>query len=279
MNKKFQLIDVFGGEDFKGNPVAVISGADALSTEKMQDITRWMNLSETTFLLPPTNPDADYRTRIFTLDRELPFAGHPTLGTCHAWLTAGGKPKGTTIIQQCGAGLIPVRKVEEGLAFAAPPLIRSGPVDEHDLAKALDVLRIDRSAVIDAQWVDNGPGWLGILLGSAEAVLALRPLASYPQRIDIGVIGPHPVGSPINWELRAIFSNQNGGLVEDPITGSLNASVAQWLIGSGRAQRRYTAAQGTAIGRIGRISIEQDQTETIWVGGNTTTLFSGSFHF
>lgn len=279
MTKTFHLIDVFGGEKFKGNPVAVVSGAETLSTEEMQDITRWMNLSETTFLLPPTHPRADYRVRIFTLERELPFAGHPTLGTCHAWLTSGGKPKGQTIVQQCGAGLVSVREGEKGLAFAAPPLIRSGPVDEQDLAKALDVLRIGRGAVIDAQWVDNGPGWLSVLLESAEAVLAVRPLAAYPQRMDIGVVGPHPAGSPVDWELRAIFSNQNGALIEDPITGSLNASVAQWLISSGRARRQYLAAQGTAIGRIGRIYIEQDQTETIWVAGNTHTLFSGNAHF
>lgn len=279
MTKQFQLVDVFGGEHFKGNPVAVIAGADALSTERMLDITRWMNLSETTFLLPPTDPGADYRVRIFTPQRELPFAGHPTLGTCHAWLAAGGRPKGTMIVQECGIGLVNVRAVEGGFGFAAPPLVRSGPVNEKDLARALEVLRIERSAVVEAQWVDNGPGWLGILLTSAEAVLAVRPMGSYPERVDIGVVGPHPAGSSISWEVRAIFSNHTGGLVEDPITGSLNASVAQWLMGSGRAQRKYVAAQGTAIGRVGRISVERDQTGTIWIAGNTKTLFSGSGDF
>ena len=279
MARSFQLVDVFGGESLKGNPVAVISSAADLSAEKMQDITRWLNLSETTFLLPPTTSGADYRVRIFTLERELPFAGHPTLGTCHAWLENGGKPKGERIVQQCQAGLITIRRTENGLAFAAPPLIRSSVATEEEIAKAITVLGITRSAVVEARWVDNGPGWLGILLESAEAVLAVKPLKSYPQRADIGIVGPHNAGQPIDWELRAIFSDQYGGLIEDPITGSLNASVAQWLIGSGRAARRYVAAQGTAIGRVGRIFVEQDDSGAIWIGGNTETLFYGQSAF
>jgi PhzF family phenazine biosynthesis protein len=279
MARRFQIVDVFGGERFKGNPVAVVAGADDLSMDEMQDIARWLNLSETTFLLQPSDPQADYHVRIFTLDRELPFAGHPTLGTCHAWLTGGGKPKAEVVVQQCGAGLVPVRRSEAGLAFAAPPLLRSGPVEDQDLARALEVLGIDKSSVVEARWVDNGPGWLGLLLQSAEAVLALRPLGSYPERVDIGVVGAHPPGSAVDWELRAIFSDQHRRLVEDPITGSLNASVAQWLISSGLAGSRYTAAQGTAIGRVGRIAVEQDHTGAIWVGGNTETLFSGKADF
>ncbi len=279
MTRRFQLVDVFGGERFKGNPVAVIESGEDLSTEAMQDITRWFNLSETTFLLPPTEPDADYRVRIFTLDREMPFAGHPTLGSCHAWLASGGTPKGATIIQQCGAGLIPIRRTDAGLAFAAPPLIRSGAVDDADLARALHVLGLERDEVVAAQWVDNGPGWLGIMLASAEAVLAVRPLGAFPDRVDIGLVGPYPPGSPIDWELRAIFSDHQRRLVEDPITGSLNASVAQWLFATGRANGRYTAAQGTAIGRVGRIGIEQDSDGTIWIAGNTETLFSGAAGF
>lgn len=279
MTKWFQLVDVFGGERFKGNPVAVIAGTDDLPTEEMQNITRWLNLSETTFLVPPTVSEADYRVRIFTLDRELPFAGHPTLGTCHAWLSSGGKPKGTTIVQQCAAGLVNIRRSSSALAFAAPPLLKSGPVNDQDLEVALEVLGVDRSAVVKAQWIDNGPGWLGILLESAEAVLAIQPLASYADRVDIGVVGPHRPGSPVEWELRAIFSDQHRRLVEDPITGSLNASVAQWLIGSGIARTNYTAAQGTAIDRVGRIFVEQDEAKTIWVGGNTQTMFLGQSVF
>lgn len=279
MTRSFQLVDVFGAERFKGNPVAVIASGDGLSTEEMQQITRWLNLSETTFLLPPSSPDADYRVRIFTLDRELPFAGHPTLGTCHAWLQAGGTARGDMIVQQCEAGLIPIRRTEHGLAFAAPPLIRSGPASEADIERAAAILGIDRAAVIDAQWVDNGPGWLGIMLGSADEVLALRPQRAWPERADIGVVGPYPAGSALGWEVRAIFSDQHGGLVEDPITGSLNASLAQWLIGSGRAGARYRAAQGTAIGRSGRIFVERDDADAIWIAGNTETLFTGTAGF
>lgn len=279
MPRPFQLVDVFGGESFKGNPVAVIFAADDLSTEKMHSITRWLNLSETTFLLPPTEPDADYRVRIFTLERELPFAGHPTLGTCHAWLESGGVPKGSEIIQQCEAGLVSIRRTGDRLAFAAPPLIRSGPATDLERQKASNVLGLDRSAIVDAQWIDNGPGWLGILLDSAEAVLAVRPQRSFPERVEIGLAGPHPAGEPVDWELRAIFSDQHGGLIEDPITGSLNASMAQWLIGSGRAPISYTAAQGTAIDRIGRIFVEQDDAGAIWIAGNTETLFSGNTQF
>lgn len=279
MTRSFQLVDVFGAEPFKGNPVAVMGSGDGLSTEAMMAVTRWLNLSETTFLLPPSSPEADYRVRIFTLDRELPFAGHPTLGTCHAWLQAGGIPKGDAIVQQCEAGLIPIRRTENGLAFAAPPLIRSGAASEADIERAATILGIERTAVIDANWVDNGPGWLGIMLRSADEVLAVRPQRAWAERIEIGIIGPYPAGSPIDWEVRAIFSDQYGGLIEDPITGSLNASLAQWLIGSGRAGARYRAAQGTAIGRSGRIFVERDEAGEIWIAGNTETLFTGTAAF
>jgi PhzF family phenazine biosynthesis protein len=217
--------------------------------------------------------------RIFTLDRELPFAGHPTLGSCHAWLQAGGIARGEKIIQQCEAGLIPIRRTDDGLAFAAPPLLRAGPVSEADIERAVAILGIERTAVVDAHWVDNGPGWLGIMLQSADEVLALRPERAWPERADIGIVGPHPAGNPVDWEVRAIFSDQFGGLIEDPITGSLNASLAQWLIGSGRAGPRYRAAQGTAIGRSGRIFVEQDDAGEIWIAGNTETLFTGTAGF
>lgn len=277
--KHFQLVDVFGGESFKGNALAVVMDAEDLSTEAMQDITRWLNLSETTFLLPPTEPEADYRVRIFTLDRELPFAGHPTLGTCHAWLRGGGKPKSDKIIQQCTAGLVPIRQTEAGLAFAAPPLVRSGPISEDELAKSVEILGISKDDVVDAQWIDNGPGWVGILLKSAEEVLALQPVGTYPDRVHIGVVGPHATGSDISWELRAVISDHQRKLLEDPVTGSLNASVAQWLIGSGRSGPRYKAAQGTVIGRTGRIAVEQDDEGAIWIAGNTKTMFEGQANF
>jgi PhzF family phenazine biosynthesis protein len=280
MTRPFKLVDVFGREDFTGNPLAVIADSDGLDTETMQSITRWLNLSETCFLLPPTIKGADYRVRIFTLERELPFAGHPTLGTCHAWLEAGGRPADSTrIVQECGVGLVPLRRTGDTLAFAAPPLARSGPVDEADLAEAAEVLRISRAAIVDAEWIDNGPGWLGIMLDSAEAVLALDPLGSYRRRVDIGVIAPHPEGAETAFEIRVFFSNHLGTIVEDPVTGSLNASAAQWLFASGRAKGAYVAAQGTAIGRTGRIFVDRDGAGEIWIGGQTRTLFEGNAAF
>lgn len=276
MNRPFKLVDVFGTDPFTGNPLAVIAGAEDLTTEEMQRITRWLNLSETTFLLPPTRSEADYRVRIFTLSHELPFAGHPTLGTCHAWLEAGGVPRRSgVIVQECGAGLVEIRQGGETLAFAAPPLIRAGEPSEADIVRAAQVLRIDRAMITAAQWVDNGPGWLAVLLPSAEAVLAVEPARHHPERIDIGLVGPHAPESEAAFELRAIFSGQDGALIEDPVTGSLNASVGQWLFASGRARGAYVAAQGTRLGRMGRVQVSQDASGQVWVGGRTRTMFSG----
>lgn len=280
MNRQFQLIDVFHDGQFSGNPLAVVLDAEGLSTEEMQRLTRWLNLSETTFLLPPTVPNADYKVRIFTLERELPFAGHPTLGSGHAWLRAGGNPhKANEIIQECGAGLVPIRQTETHYAFAAPPLIRSGPVDAAKIQEVADFLGIDIPDIVDAQWADNGPGWVAILLKSADEVLALHPRGEYRRRIDVGVVGPYPPGKPIALELRAFFTDQNGKVLEDPVTGSLNASVAQWLLASHRVSAPYTASQGTRIGRTGRIHISQDEAGSVWVGGKAATLFSGTCHF
>jgi PhzF family phenazine biosynthesis protein len=276
MPRPFQLVDVFGQDDFTGNPLAVVLDADGLDGETMQRIARWLNLSETTFLLPPTTPDADYRVRIFTLDRELPFAGHPTLGSCHAWLTAGGQPRRAgEVVQECGAGLVPIRRDGERLAFAAPPLIRTGPVDEADIAEAARFLRIAREDIQDAQWIDNGPGWMGVMLQSAQAVLALEPMRAYERRIEIGVVGAYAPGGDADYELRALFSDPSGAIVEDPVTGSLNASVAQWLFASGRRSAGYIAAQGTRLGRAGRVFIDRDASGQVWVGGSTRSLFSG----
>ena len=277
MNRPFQLVDVFNDGAFTGNPLAVVFDADDLTTSAMQTMTRWLNLSETAFLLRPTSPDADYRVRIFCLERELPFAGHPTLGSCHAWLSNGGKSADAVeIVQECGAGLVAIRRAAGRLAFSAPPIIRGGSVDEPTLDKVAAFLRINRSQVVDAQWADNGPGWIAVMLASADAVLAVEPLRDYPGRMDVGVVGPHPIGSAVAFELRAFFTDHQGAVREDPVTGSLNASIAQWLLSSDRATAPYIAAQGARVGRSGRIFIDQDD-RGVWVGGRTTTLFAGTY--
>ncbi len=266
MSRAFAQVDVFTSGPFSGNPVAVVLDADGLDTEEMQRFAHWTNLSETTFVLPSS--DADYRVRIFTPMAELPFAGHPTLGTCHAWLEAGGQPREDVIVQECGAGLVPIRRTDAGLAFAAPPLMRSGPVEEALVEHVASVLRIERTEIRDAAWADNGPGWVAVLLRDAEAVLELKP--GYVD-LDVGVVGMHADGSP---ELRAFFP-KDGSTVEDPVTGSLNASVAMWLLEDGRLTAPYVARQGTVLGRAGRIHVTQDPDGTIWVGGATMTRVSG----
>lgn len=278
MRRRFQQVDVFGSGPFTGNPLAVIHDADGLSTEEMQRFTRWANLSESAFLLPPTTPEADYRVRIFTLAGELPFAGHPTLGSCHAWLTAGGEPaQEDTIVQECGAGLIPIRRDRSRLAFAAPPVIRSGSVDPVFVVELADVLGLEEASIVDSQWVDNGPGWVGLLLTGADAVLEVEPdFSRYTgsPSLDIGLVGPYPPGSECAFEVRAFFSDEHGAAREDPVTGSLNASLAQWLISSGRAAAPYIVAQGARMGRRGRVHISQDA-EAVWVGGDAESSIDG----
>lgn len=280
--RPFRQVDVFTTTPYAGNPLAVVLDGEGLTTDQMQTFARWTNLSETTFVLRPADPDADYRVRIFTaasatvarstLASELPFAGHPTLGTCHAWLSSGGRSKGgDVVVQECGAGLVPVRRTADGLAFAAPPLIRSGAVEESLVQHIASVLRINRTEIVDAEWADNGPGWVAVLLASADAVLALDP--GFVD-IDLGVVGPCPEGSPQAFEVRAFFP-KDGSTAEDPVTGSLNASLAGWLLRSGRASAPYVASQGTALGRSGRVHISQDPDGTIWVGGGTVTCISG----
>jgi PhzF family phenazine biosynthesis protein len=273
MDRPFAQVDVFISEPGLGNPLAVVLDGEGLSTEAMQRFARWTNLSETTFVLATTTPDADYRVRIFHPEAELPFAGHPTLGTCHAWLEAGGVPhEPARIVQECGTGLVAVRRDGDTLSFAAPPLLRSGPVDEADLQRIAAGLGIRREDIVDAEWADNGPGWAAILLESAEAVLALRPgLVPF----DIGIVGPYPAGSDVALELRAVWP-QHGSTVEDPATGSLNASVAQWLLRTGRVTAPYTASQGAAIGRAALIRITQDPDGTVWTGGRSATLIRGT---
>jgi PhzF family phenazine biosynthesis protein len=264
----FHQVDVFGSGPLTGNPVAVVHDADDLDDAQMQLLAQWTNLSETTFLLRPTSAEADYRLRIFTPGRELPFAGHPTLGSAHAWLEAGGAPHGDAVVQECGAGLVTVAQGER-LAFEAPPLLRDGPVSEEDLDHVVRALRITRGDVVEAKWIDNGPGWVGVLLNDAEAVLELRPDQGELEGWDIGVVGPwRDGGSDADVEVRAFDSS-----TEDPVTGSLNASLGQWLAGSVLPEQ-YVAAQGTAIGRRGRVHVRRVG-ETVWVGGDTRTTVRG----
>jgi PhzF family phenazine biosynthesis protein len=273
VSSRFSQVDVFGSGACSGNPVAVVLDAEGLSGEEMQRFARWTNLSETTFVLPPSDPGADYRVRIFTPVLELPFAGHPTLGTCHAWLEGGGEARDSeVIVQECDAGLVRIRRDEDRLAFAAPPLLRSGPASEEEAAKIAAALDLDPAEMLAVEWVDNGPGWIGVLLESAERVLELQPRQI---DFDLGVVGFHSPGSKAAIELRAFFPI-NGVAAEDPVTGSLNASVAQWLLGSGRLSAPYIATQGSAIGRAGRVHVDQDEDGTIWVGGSTETVIAGS---
>lgn len=262
MPRRFQQLDVFTDRLGYGNPLAVVGDAEDLSDEELARFARWTNLSETTFLLPPTQPEADYRVRIFTGSGELPFAGHPTLGTCHAWLAWGGVPKAGRIVQECEAGLVPIRR-ERRLAFAAPPLRRS-PVAEETLTEIVARLGIERSSVVRSQVLDNGPVWTTLQLDSAETVLSVDPAAGTALPTWVGLVGPHASGD-VAVEVRALAPGE--GFVEDPVTGSLNASIAQWLVGEGALPRSYVAAQGTAIGRAGRVYVTVDD-EGTWIGGD-----------
>ncbi len=272
--RPFSQVDVFAATALVGNPVAVVHSAEGLSDDTMAAFARWTNLSETTFLLPPTDERADYRLRIFTPGGELPFAGHPTLGSAHAWLQAGGEPaQEGRLVQECGVGLVEVRREAGGLAFAAPALLRSGPVEDEVLAQVRESLGIPATDILATAWVDNGPGWVGVQLASAEAVLALEPDFSRMRGLEVGVIGAHAEGGPADFEVRAFCPDFS--VPEDPVTGSLNAGLAVWLTGSGQAPPSYTVRQGTAMGRRGDVRISTDDDGTIWVGGACRTLISG----
>jgi PhzF family phenazine biosynthesis protein len=276
MARRFSLVDVFNAGPVSGNPLAVVADAHGMDAVAMQRLTRWLNFSETAFLLPPTDPQADYRLRIFTLDRELPFAGHPTLGSCHAWLAAGGTPRDPAcVVQQCEAGLVRVRRERDRYAFAAPPDLRSGPVDEALVQRLAAYLRIERARILDARWVDSGPGWVAVRLAAAAEVLALEPAPGFDGQLDLGVVGPHAPGGEAQFELRAFFSAPDGTIREDPVTGSLNGSVARWLLETGEARTPYVAAQGARVGCRGRVYLSAQSDGTIWVGGRATTVVAG----
>jgi PhzF family phenazine biosynthesis protein len=273
MTLRFRQVDVFSAEALMGNPVAVVHDADGLSDDRMAAFARWTNLSETTFLLSPTDPSADYRLRIFTPGGELPFAGHPTLGSAHAWLEAGGSPRTGRIVQQCGIGLVELRRTERRLAFAAPEPLRSGPVSEEDLQRIAAGLGVVREEIRDARWVDNGPGWVAVMLADAGAVLAVRPDPAALGDLAVGVVGIYPEGE-CAIEVRAFVGGL--GVDEDPVTGSLNAGVAQWLTGNGTLPPAYVASQGTVLARRGRVHVTTDEDGTIWVGGDTRTTIEGT---
>ncbi|MDP4301307.1 PhzF family phenazine biosynthesis protein [Leptothrix discophora] len=282
-SRRYAQVDVFSAVPLLGNPLAVVVDAEGLDDATMQAFARWTQLSETTFLLPPTDPAADYRVRIFTPGRELPFAGHPTLGSCQVWLDHGGRPQHDgEVVQQCGVGLVRIRRQvrEDGharLAFAAPPLRRSGPVDAGLHAQVLAALQLPAEAVRAVHWVDNGPPWIAALLHDAAAVNALRPDPAFMRGLELGVVGAYPQGSDLDFEVRAFVPEL--GVPEDPVTGSLNAGIAQWLIGAGLAPRRYVAGQGRALGRDGRIHVEAEagaDGDTVWIGGDVCGLIAGS---
>jgi PhzF family phenazine biosynthesis protein len=277
MTRRFRLVDVFGETPLMGNPLAVVVDSEGLSTDDMLEITRWLGFSETTFLVPADEPEADYRVRIFTLSGELPFAGHPTLGSCHVWQSVSGEAT-EDITQECGVGLVRLRRSGDSILFEAPPLIRDEPVGESDLARFTAILGIEPSSVVSAQWVDNGPGWVGLQLGDGDAVVGLEPdLSRDPGEgeVDIGVVGTYPQGSECAIEVRAFFSDHRGRLLEDPVTGSLNASLAQWLTGDGTLPGSYVASQGTRLDRRGRVRVETDGLGAIWIGGRVFDIVTG----
>ncbi|RLU07392.1 phenazine biosynthesis protein PhzF [Pseudomonas prosekii] len=272
----FKQVDVFSRTPLKGNPLAVVFNADGLSDERMAAFASWTNLSETTFVLEPRDPRADYRVRIFTTLSELPFAGHPTLGTCHAWLEAGGVPQGDEVIQECGVGLVRIRRQGAELAFLAPPLLRTGPVEADVLERVRRGLGLPAGAIVSAQWVDNGAGWLAVMVEDRQQVLDLQPDHSQMLGVAVGVIAPWNVerdGDNAQFEVRAFISGD--GMPEDPATGSLNAGIAQWLLGAGLAPASYVVSQGLSMGRAGRIQVERIGDE-IWIGGAAVTCIDGT---
>lgn len=273
MTRRYTEVDVFTETPLLGNPLAVVHDAQGLSEAQMQAFARWTNLSETTFLWPPTDPSADYRVRIYTPHRELPFAGHPTLGSCHAWLEAGGVAREPgTVVQQCAAGLIRVRRDGARLAFAAPPRLRSGALEGEVLAQIRTALGLQASDIVAHQWVDNGPGWCAVQLASADVVLGLQPHWAALRGLKLGVVGAHAAGGEAQFEVRALIGEGAG--YEDPVTGSLNAALAQWLIGSGTAPDRYVASQGAKLQRAGRVHVTREA-DTIWIGGGSVSCVRG----
>ena len=272
--RRFTQVDVFSERPTRGNALAVVVDGDGLDDEAMAAFARWTNLSETTFLLPSTDPAADYRVRIWTVGGELPFAGHPTLGSCRAWLEAGGTPREPgVVVQECGVGLVRVRIEPDRLAFAAPPLLRSGPLTPDERARTVAAVGLSEDDVLDAAWIDNGPGWQGLLVRDADTVLRAR-LVGGDERVKVGLVGVHPEGGPADVEVRAFYADETG-VMEDPVTGSANAGLALWLLGEGVLPESYVARQGTAVHRDGRVYVDR-RGEDVWVGGAAVPLIGGT---
>lgn len=274
---KLDLVDVFGAAPLRGNPLAVVHGGEGLSDRQMLALTQWLGFSETTFLLPPTDPAADYRLRIFYPAGELPFAGHPTLGSCFAWMAAGGVPRRSGVaVQQCGAGLVEVRADGDRLAFAAPALTRHGPMTAGEIAAAAAIAGVDPADVVEGVHVANGPQWRLLRMGTLAQVLAATPAPRAPVGTDVGLAAPGVAGSGVDWELRAFFADQHGAVTEDPVTGSFNAGVAMHLFGTGLASGSYVAGQGQCTGADGRVLCLQEPDGRVWIGGRCDMVAAGA---
>ncbi len=273
--RRCDIVDVFASGPLTGNPLAVVHDADGMTDADMIALTRWLNFSETTFLLAPNDAAADYRVRIFYPGGELPFAGHPTLGTCHAWLEAGGKPRRDgVIVQQCPAGLIEIRESDDMLSFKAPPLLSDGPLTADEAAAAARLIGVAPDQIVDAVHADNGPGWVLLRLRSVDEVMAAE-IAQRPDGIaNLGIFAAYPQGSDADFEVRAFFTHANGSLAEDPVTGSLNAALAQHVFANGLATDSYVARQGRAIGGDGIVFCRQAEDGSAWIGGRTRTVAS-----
>lgn len=272
---KLDLVDVFGSGAMRGNQLGVVHDAGGLSDAQMLQLTQWLGFSETTFLLPPSDPAADYKVRIFYPAGELPFAGHPTLGSCHAWLAAGGKPRSEgAIMQECGVGLVEIRQDGEQLAFKAPPLMDHRPLSDAERVHAIELCGVSEDSVIEAVDISNGPKWQMLRLNSAEAVLDAQPMARAPAGTDIGLAGPAS-GGEIDWEIRAFFGDQNGAFREDPVTGSFNAGVAVHLFENDLVEGSYRAAQGRKTGADGLVHCSRAADGSVWIGGTSATISSG----
>ena len=275
--RRFIQVDVFASTPAMGNGLAVVVDGDGLDEDAMQHFAAWTNLAETTFLLAPDDPTADYRVRIFTPGREMPFAGHPTLGSCAAWLHAGGEParKGV-VVQECAIGLVEIDLAGPVPAFAAPPTTVE-PLADAELERLCAVLELERGEIVRAARLDNGPVWQVLELGSAERVLAIdSSRVRWPEHVGVAVLGPHPAGSECDHEIRSL--SPSSGMSEDPITGSLNAAVAQWMRREDRLPSSLTIAQGTRIGREGRVRIRRDPSDVgrVLIGGESQILIEGT---